>query len=618
MSSSFALRALDRSTAELNLHAERLSSGMRINRASDDAAGLAVSSSLRADARVFNAALKNVNDVISFLSIMDGASAELSSVVIRLRELSEQSANGAYSSAQRSAIDSEFQSLVQEHNRILDTVSFNDILAFNSDSAFQLTAQVGYSSLSMTIGSTGTEIAGDGTFQTGSNFTVGATPDWITSADLNGDGRADLITADRGPDTLSVLIGNGDGTFLAATTLGTTANPNSVIAIDINSDNRIDLVSADNTAGVISVFIGNGNGTFNARQSFTAAGGSNALSFADFNRDGGIDIVVAAESANAVSILLGNNDGSFKARSNVTTDTGPEGVTTGDFNGDGWADIAIAATNANKLDVFLNDGSGSFSTRVSYAIGASPNAVVTADIDEDGILDLIASGENDDVLGILFGNSNGTFQAQITVAIGDAPRTVRVSDLNEDGSLDLISTLTGVGAGVSVVLGNGNGTFNARRTYTVGTGPQEVVVADINGDSALDLVSANTGTNTVSTLLGNVTSVSVARSIERLSGLSVATREGALIALDSLAEHLSDTQLVRGSIGAWQSRFEVSIRTLRSASENYTHAASRIIDADVAETTAAYVRSRILQDVGVFVLRQANQNSRLALDLLRG
>src|SRR4051812_31159725 len=108
-----AQRQLTKSTASLSRSFERLSSGLRINRPSDDAAGLAISAGLDIDARVFTQGVRNVNDGISLLNIAEGALDELSNVVLRLRELATQSANGALASQQRSALDQEAQDLTR-------------------------------------------------------------------------------------------------------------------------------------------------------------------------------------------------------------------------------------------------------------------------------------------------------------------------------------------------------------------------------------------------------------------------------------------------------------------------------------------------------------------------
>jgi flagellin len=110
---------------------ERLSSGQRINRASDDAAGLAIASSLNTSKRVYTQAIRNINDGLSSFRIAEGAVRELTSVVGRIQELAEQSANGLYSTKQRAALDREPQALRDEFNRVIDTTIFNGVYLLN-------------------------------------------------------------------------------------------------------------------------------------------------------------------------------------------------------------------------------------------------------------------------------------------------------------------------------------------------------------------------------------------------------------------------------------------------------------------------------------------------------
>ena len=124
--------SLNASSAELSSNLERLSSGKRINHASDDAAGLAVSSTLNATARIHTQAARNVNDGISFLNVADGATSALKDILFRMRELSTQSSNGTFSNAQRQSIDKESQALQAEYGRILDSTSYNGIRVFGS------------------------------------------------------------------------------------------------------------------------------------------------------------------------------------------------------------------------------------------------------------------------------------------------------------------------------------------------------------------------------------------------------------------------------------------------------------------------------------------------------
>jgi flagellin len=139
-------RKLAQSTNDLERVFERLSSGQRINRAADDAAGLAIADALRAQQRIAGVAVRNANDGISVVAIADGALAEIGSTLTRLGELSEQSANGVFNTNQRSALQNEFAALSSEIERIAFTTKFNDVTLLSGSSGFTL--QVGFDSAS--------------------------------------------------------------------------------------------------------------------------------------------------------------------------------------------------------------------------------------------------------------------------------------------------------------------------------------------------------------------------------------------------------------------------------------------------------------------------------------
>ncbi|MBN8549523.1 MAG: flagellin FliC [Deltaproteobacteria bacterium] len=141
-----AQRTLGLSTESLGRTFERLSSGQRINRASDDAAGLAIADSLKASQRVATVAIRNANDGISTIAIADSALGEIGNVLSRLAELAEQSANGVFSTVQRSALSNEFVALSSEIERIATTTQFNGVTLLSGGN--QLTLQVGFNSSS--------------------------------------------------------------------------------------------------------------------------------------------------------------------------------------------------------------------------------------------------------------------------------------------------------------------------------------------------------------------------------------------------------------------------------------------------------------------------------------
>jgi flagellin len=139
-----AQRRLNTSTDSLGRVYEKLSSGQRINRASDDAAGLAIADALKADSRIASVAIRNANDGISTIAIADSALNEIGNVLARLGELAEQSANGTFSNAQRSALSNEFVALGSEIERIATTTTFNGVRLLSGNST--ITLQVGFDS----------------------------------------------------------------------------------------------------------------------------------------------------------------------------------------------------------------------------------------------------------------------------------------------------------------------------------------------------------------------------------------------------------------------------------------------------------------------------------------
>jgi flagellin len=142
ISSINAQRNLTQSTEALSRSLERLSSGLRITRASDDAAGLAISERLRAEVRAYEQASRNALDGISLLQVAEGALNEVSGILVRLRELAIQSANGTLGAAERATVDQEAQDLVAEIDRVAAVTSFNGTLLLDG-SAPTVDFQVG-------------------------------------------------------------------------------------------------------------------------------------------------------------------------------------------------------------------------------------------------------------------------------------------------------------------------------------------------------------------------------------------------------------------------------------------------------------------------------------------
>ena len=282
--------------------------------------------------------------------------------------------------------------------------------------------------------------------------------------------------------------------FANSSTYGS-LSPTFVATADLNGDGKLDLVINIYDQAEIAVLFGNGDGTFQPPQTFPIGGESAWIALADFNNDGKLDVVTANYDAN-LSVLLGNGDGTFQPFLNTPLDTTPGQITTGDFNGDGKLDVAVPICPVGELGdcgapstvgILLGNGDGTFQPEVNYPAGPSATTSVAGDFNGDGRLDLAVSGISDgsptNGIGILLGNGDGSFQAP---SILSGPYFfLTTADLNQDGILDLAAIDN---SSLSILIGNGDGTFKPPISYTVGNYLISITSGDFNADGHPDLV----------------------------------------------------------------------------------------------------------------------------------
>jgi autotransporter-associated beta strand protein len=348
---------------------------------------------------------------------------------------------------------------------------------------------------------------GNGTFQTAQVFPVGKYPTSVAVADLNGDGKAELVTSNYNDNSVSILFGNGNGTFQAAQNLFAGPNPSRVAVVDVNDIGFPSLVVTNEKANTVSILFGPGNGTFEAPSSVSVGGSYPvALAVADLNGDGQPDLVTANSRSGNISVLLNNSATPFQPIQNFPAYGIPVSVAVGDLNGDGLKDVvAVASNGSNDLSVFLGTGTGAFPVTRNIPVRYA-TSVAIGDVNGDGIPDLIVACERSNTVSVLLGNGDGTFKPAVNTSVYH-PVSVATADVNGDGKLDLIvGSARGIFPStfedVIVFLGNGDGTFTASQTVThTSVGTSVVAAADLNGDGRPDLVVLYPGT--VSVLYGN-------------------------------------------------------------------------------------------------------------------
>jgi len=341
----------------------------------------------------------------------------------------------------------------------------------------------------------------------------------VKIADLNGDGRFDLVAANAGSSAVSVWLGNGDATFGARMDFAVGAEPKNVAIGDLNGDGRLDLVTANQAGASVSVLLANATGDFGfgPAADYAACAGAHDVAIGDFNPafDGNVDLLVASWGCNNVVLLRGSGDGTFQFGPGGFVGEAPHSVVAADFTGDGRLDVAFANHDSSSVDVAVQcvmstSGCPSIGWLLvqTKAVGNGPHSIRTADLNGDGRWDLVVANDASNSISVLLGLAGGPFADAVNYPAGLAPKGVGIGDINGDGLLDLLSANTAGnypvccnpgGDTISVLLNTG-GAFAAPQSFTVGLTPFALSVADLDGDGDADVATANWHSNDVTIL----------------------------------------------------------------------------------------------------------------------
>jgi hypothetical protein len=238
----------------------------------------------------------------------------------------------------------------------------------------------------------------------------------VAVADFNGDGKPDLVVANRvNVGTLSVLLGRGDGSFAAPVPYPVGGFPVAVAVGDFNGDGKPDLAVANWGSQDVNVLLGNGDGSFRPAVNYPVEGSAFDVVATDFNGDGKLDLVVAIAAENVVTLLRGTGDGTFQAGPSYATGLYPLGLAVGHLKGDARPDVVTANARSGNVSVLPNRPAAPFLTA---------GAVIEA-LDADGMrctLDVRAYAPEDPV-----NDPDGRYRGTVRFHSSD-PRAVLPGD----------------------------------------------------------------------------------------------------------------------------------------------------------------------------------------------
>lgn len=613
-------RNLTNSQTALATSLQRLSSGLRINSAKDDAAGLAISERFSTQIRGMNVAARNANDGISLAQSAEGAMTEIGNNLQRIRELAVQSRNATNSDSDRSALNAEAQQLKQEVDRVASTTAFNGLKLLDgtfTDQTFQVGANQGetidiaaiVNASSLTLGdwkSVATDAVA-GSYTTGQlsslNFSLPAGSTTIANPFTGGPTAA-------GADAVNDAATSGKATMATVLVATNAATTPINFTVDGNAVNlTADYATTGGTAAMVT----------DIQSDLDALASGDYL--VELDGSGNLEISkVATGVASTAPVIAGDDAGANAAGINSTT----------------------VATVPGGAAVNTPATAGSITATAAFSTTNFAAAPVSFTVDGNAVTLDAAYAD----------------QAAVATAIGTqlgASYTVTESS----GALNIAKTTTGVGSTAPVIAGYTAGTVTtpaSALSFTV-DGTAVDLTADYTGDRAgmitaiqtalgadytvaaagaagFSITSATAGTTTPAAVAFSATATSITgasggtvvagadavASEDKIgfADLDITTTEGADAAMRAMDGALTALNSARADMGAIQNRFASVVTSLQTTSENMSASRSRILDTDFAAETANLTRGQILQQAGTAMLAQANSLPNGVLALLRG
>ena len=323
-----------------------------------------------------------------------------------------------------------------------------------------------------------------------------ARPQFVTIADVDGDGDGDVLTSSNDSNNL-VVHSFEAGVFTETQVLGginIESDPRDLLLRDLDGDGLLDLIWGDRDQHAVSVWR-NQAGTFVHHQNFAGDNyGPLAVDAADFTGDGRLDLVLANSGSRTFSILPGkaSNGGlDFQAVIHLRPDEYPDDALLADFTGDGLTDLGVSRfTTEQVYSVYPGLGKADFSTVPVDTPMPTMNRLFARDFDQDGLQDVLSVGGH---CVFYAGQGDGGFAAGVASGLSVTSNRKLTIDLNADGVLDLAWIVGGHPSLLRVSLGTGDGTFGPYTEYTDVAEDESIGAGDITGDGAPEVFSGHRG-----------------------------------------------------------------------------------------------------------------------------
>jgi flagellin len=484
-----AQRNLTTSKSTLSQALQRLSSGLKINSAADDAAGLAIATDFTTQINGTNQAVNNANDAVSEAQTAGGALSTLTDNLQSIRTLAVEAANGSNSASDRAALDQQVQQQIAEITRIASQTNFNGSRVLDGSAGvtnYQVGANVG-STISV-------------------NLTQGVRADQIGQvANSSGTATSAALTG-----TLSIAVGTASAVTVGTSVAGT--------QVGQNADSAYAKAQAINTAGIAGL---------------TASASTSVTEGTAF-----VNVVSGSAAASTFDLSI-NGQAIFGGTGNVATGT-----------------TLTAANVAAQINLY-----------------SSLDGNVTASVSNNKLTLTAADGSD-----------------------------IKVQQ-------NIVNAAGGSGTGVDTSISGTSGTA-AAGTFAATVGQTDYGKVTLESNSNISLSGSDVAA------IGQ-TAGTISLNASTLANANVLTVSGANATINAVDSALATVSSLQSQLGAIQNRFTSTVSNLQSTVQNLTQSRSTIQDADFAAETAKLTQSNVLQQAGISVLAQANQQPQLILKLLQ-